>query len=260
MRRLLACFFFLPSIAWADGWAFTVTPYVWLPNVNGTLKYDIPSGGGTPEVDTGPNNYLQNLNMVFMISGEARRDRWSVIGDLIYLNLDDQKGSVRDVNFGGSRVGTSVSGDSRSSLKGMQGMLAGGYAVNSHVDVFAGVRYFGIEARSDWSLSAAVAGPGGGQAFPASGNVVRRADLWDGIVGVRGRVRWGDTAWFSPYHVDVGGGASSLTWQTMVGVGYAFKWGDALLSYRTLYYDLGGDRLLQDFRFSGPTLGASFHF
>ena len=69
-------------------------------------------------------------------------------------------------------------------------------------------------------------------------------DLRDGllgIVGVRGRVRWGETAWFSPYYFDIGGGSSSLTWQTLVGVGYAFKWGDAVLAYRTAYFDLGGD-------------------
>jgi len=218
------------------------------------LKYDLP------EVDTGPNNYLKNLNMVFMISGEARQGRWSVIGDLIYLNFDDQKGNVKQVNFGGTRVAATASGDSRSSLKGVEGMLAGGYTVSPGVDVIAGVRYFGLEARSDWNLSATIAGPNAGQTFPASGNVSRRADLWDGIVGVRGRVRWGETPWFSPYYFDIGGGSSSLTWQTLFGVGYAFKWGDAMLAYRTAYFDLGDDKLLQDFRFSGPALGAAFRF
>ena len=265
-------FFFIPGAAQAqaqaasasDRWTFSATPYVWLPNINGTLKYDVPSGGGTPEVDTGPNNYLQNLNMVFLISGEARNGRWSVIGDLIYLNFDDQKGGVREVNFGGSRIAASATGDSRSSVKGVEGMLAGGYTLaasaRGNLDAVAGVRYFGLEARSDWTLSATVNGPGPGQTFPASGNVSRRADLWDGIVGARGRVRWGGTPWFSPYYVDVGGGSSSLTWQTLIGIGYAFKWGDALLAYRTTYFDLGDDKLLQDFRFSGPTLGATFRF
>ena len=252
--RLAFLIALLPSLAWAEGWTFVLTPYVWLPNINGTLKYELP------EVDTGPNNYLQNLNMVFMLSGEARKARWSVIGDLIYLNFDDQKGNVRQVNFGGTRVATTVSGDSRSSVKGVEAMLAGGYAVVPGMDVIAGVRYFGLEARSDWQLSGAVNGPGPGQTFPASGNVSRRADLWDGIVGVRGRLRWGEGAWFSPYHLDIGGGSSSLTWQTLLGIGYAFKWGDALLAYRTAYFDLGDDKLLQDFRFSGPTLGATFRF
>src|SRR6185503_19633901 len=26
----------------AEGWSYSLTPYVWLPNINGTLKYDVP--------------------------------------------------------------------------------------------------------------------------------------------------------------------------------------------------------------------------
>src|SRR5262249_38213801 len=57
-----------------DRWTFSLTPYLWLPNVNGTLKYSVPPGAaGSPEVSTGPNNYLQNLQSVLMLAGEARR-------------------------------------------------------------------------------------------------------------------------------------------------------------------------------------------
>jgi hypothetical protein len=105
-----------------------------------------------------------------------------------------------------------------------------------------------------------VSAPGGAQTLPASGNGSRSTDLVDGIVGVRGRIRWGETPWFSPYYLDLGTGASTLTWQSVIGIGYGFKWGDVLLAYRTLYYDQKDDKLLQDFRFSGPTLGATFRF
>ena len=34
-----------------DEWKFSITPYLWLPNIDGTLKYSIPPGsGGSPEV------------------------------------------------------------------------------------------------------------------------------------------------------------------------------------------------------------------
>ena len=34
-----------------DQWKFSITPYLWLPNVNGTLKYSVPPGAtGSPEV------------------------------------------------------------------------------------------------------------------------------------------------------------------------------------------------------------------
>lgn len=60
--------------------------------------------------------------------------------------------------------------------------------------------------------------------------------------------------------LDAGTGSSALTWQGMAGIGYTFKWGNVLLAYRHLYYDQKGDKLVQDMRFSGPALGASFRF
>ena len=93
----------------ADQWTFSIAPYLWLPNINGTLKYNIPPGaGGRPAVETGPNDYLEALQGIIMISGEARRGRWSVFTDLIYLDFSDQKSSVESVDFGGSLVTASV--------------------------------------------------------------------------------------------------------------------------------------------------------
>jgi hypothetical protein len=46
----------------------------------------------------------------------------------------------------------------------------------------------------------------------------------------------------------------------MSGIGYSFRWGDALLAYRHLFYDQKGDELFHDFSFSGPAIGASFRF
>lgn len=247
-----------------EQWAYSLTPYVWLPSINGKLKYEIPPGaGGAPEVDTGPNNYLENLSMVLMLAGEARKGDWGIFTDFIYLKFDKQKSNVSAIDFGGSRVSTSADVSTRSGLKGYEWTIGASRTVlkspRATLDILGGLRYFHIEANTDWQLAATVSGPGGGQTFPAAGSISRKSDLYDGIIGVRGRVRWGDTPWFSPYHLDVGGG-SSTTWQGVLGVGYGFKWGDMVLAYRTLYYDQGGDKLLQNFRFSGPTLGATFRF
>jgi Ca2+:H+ antiporter len=261
-------FYFIPTAAAAqetrgDRWAFTVTPYLWLPNVNGTLKYNPPPAGtGAPAVDTGPNNYLENLSMALMLSGEARKGRWSIVSDLVYIDFDGEKSNVRAVDFGRSTV--DANGSSRSSLTGVEWTLAGGYTVlqtsRATLDAIGGFRYFHVNASSSWQLNATVTGPGAGQTFPASGSISRRADIWDGIVGVRGRVGLGEGRWFVPYYLDVGTGSSSLTWQSLVGVGYGFKWGDLVLAYRTLAYDQSDDKLFHDFRFSGTTLGASFRF
>jgi len=248
-----------------DHWTFALTPYLWLPNINGTFKYNVPPGAaGSPEASTGPNNYLQNLQHVLMLAGEARKERWSIHADAIYLDFADQASSVKAVNFGGSVVSTSLNSSTSSSLKGFLWTLDGGYAAlqtpQAMLDVFGGLRYLAIRASTDWQLTATVSGPGPGQVFPASGSIAQRTDLWDAIVGVRGQVRLGAGGWSVPYYLDVGAGSSRITWQGLLGVSYAFHWGDAVLAYRTLTYDQSDDKLLQNFRFSGPAIGATFRF
>jgi hypothetical protein len=121
------------------------------------------------------------------------------------------------------------------------------------------VRYFGLKASSDWQLSGALSGPNG-QTFAQSGSISQREDLWDLIVGLRGRLKLGDGAWFLPYYLDVGAGTSKLTAQSLLGVGYAFKWGELVATYRYILYDMKDDGLLQDLRFAGPAIGATFRF
>ena len=246
-------------------WTFSITPYLWLPNINGTLKYQVPPGAaGSPEVEVGPNDYLEALRFAMMIAGEVRKDRWSVFTDVIYLDFSSEKSSVKAVDFGGSRVSSSGNVSTDSSLRGGVWTLGAGYAVLPgrpvDLDVFGGLRYFGLKASTDWQLTVAVTGPGGGQTFPRAGSISERADLWDGIVGVKGRVWLGRSNWSIPYYLDVGTGSSSLTWQGMLGVAYSFKWGGMTLAYRNLYYDQNGDKLIQDMRFSGPALGVTFRF
>ena len=264
VTALLAATAFLGEASAEEGWTFSLTPYLWLPNINGTLKYAIPpGGGGRPEVETGPNDYLENLSFALMLAGEARKGKWSLFTDLIYLDFDSESSSVKAVNFGGERVSTTLNAATRSSLTGVAWTFGAGYAVvqdpKHTLDVLGGLRLFGLEASSDWQLSAAVNGSQG-QVFAQSGGISQKEELWDVIVGVRGRLKLGEGHWFVPYYVDLGTGSSALTAQALAGIGYAFKWGEIVGTYRYVYYDLKDDGLLQDIRFAGPAIGATFRF
>jgi hypothetical protein len=128
------------------------------------------------------------------------------------------------------------------------------------LDLLGGARYFGLKASSDWQLGATVNGPNS-QTFAASGSISQREDIWDAIVGLRGRFKFGEGgAWFVPYYLDIGAGTSRLTGQSLLGLGYAFKWGELVGTYRYVLYDMKGDGLLQDIRFAGPAIGATFRF
>ncbi len=253
------------SVTPAEGWTFSITPYLWLPNINGTLKYQIPPGaGGSPDVQVGPFDWLEALQFAMMITGEVRKGRGLIFTDLVYLNFSNQKSEVNTINFGGSIVSSSSNLSTNSTLRGGEWTLAGGYAVligrPVALDVFGGLRYFGLEVSTDWQLALAVTGPGGGQTFPRTGSVSQRQDLWDGIVGAKGRVWLGGSHWSIPYYLDGGTGSSLLTLQGMLGVAYSFKWGDVTFAYRYLYYDQRNDELIQNMHFNGPTLGVTFRF
>lgn len=248
----------------ADQWKFSVTPYLWLPNINGSLKYELPSGGGgSPEVEAGPNEYLQNLQAIVLLSGEVRKDRWSVFTDVIYLGFAKEDSSVKAIDFGGSLVSSSLNLSTSSWLRGTNWTLGAGYAVQTGkaapLDVFGGVRYFDLSAGTDWQLSATVISSTT-QTFPANGTISRSMTFWDGIVGVKGRFQLGSGDWSVPYYLDIGAGSASMTYQWMLGIAYSFGWGDVTLAYRDLYYDQKDDKFLQNLRFSGPALGATFRF
>lgn len=242
-----------------DQWHFTLTPYLWLPNIDGTLRFTPPPGaGGSPSVEVGPNSYLEKLDFAMMLAGEARKGDWAIISDVIYLSFSNESGTTKSVSGPGGVVQFPVDAGTSVGLKGLAWELASSYTVArspmSTFEVLGGFRYFGVESSVQWQL----AGPVG--LLPQAGSHTETVDLWDAIVGVRGSVKLGGGNWFIPYYLDAGGGSSTLTWQGMSGIGYSFRWGDVLLAHRHLFYDQEGDKLIQDFSFSGPALGATFRF
>jgi hypothetical protein len=249
-----------------DGqWHFSLTPYVWLPNVNSDLKYSLPPGSGSAaDTEVGPNSYLENLQAMLMLNGEARRNEWAVFADAIYLDFGDQDSHVTSVGGPGAAIPVPRERNlgTQTGLKGWTWTLAGSYTAwrsdTATFEVLGGLRLLHIQTELNWSLDASV--PGTGFVFESSGRLQRDATLTDAVIGVRGRAWFGNSPWFAPYYLDVGGGDSSLTWQALAGIGYAFSWGEAQLSWRELSYDQSGDKLVQNLRFSGPALGLRWRF
>ncbi len=249
-----------------DGWKFQLTPYLWLPTISGDLNYEPPTGGGgAPSIDVGPTDWLELLNGVFLINGEMRKGRFSIFTDFVYLGLDSDSDRVRSVQIGNViPVDIAANLSTKSKFDGLSWTLGAGYAMyetdTSSMDLIAGVRYFGAEVSTRWDLSIDITARGDGVILPAQGKISEDVDLWDGIVGIRGRLGIGKSKWSVPYYVDVGTGSSDFTWQAMTGLTYSYGWGDLMLMYRHLEYDEGTDGLLNDFRFSGPAFGARFRF
>ena len=160
----------------------------------------------------------------------------------------------------GGTVEVPVNSGTTTTLTGYMASMNGNYSLlrrpDASLDVLVGVRYLHIGTTLDWSFAAAV------EDLPArTGSAEQSADVWDGVVGVKGNVRFGAGGkWFVPYYLDAGAGTSKFTWQAMAGAGYSFGWGDLLLVYRYLSFEQGAEHELQRLSFAGPALGATFRF
>ena len=223
-----------------NDWQFGLTLYGWLPDVDGTLKYELPDAGEDVDVDIG--SILDNLELTFMGTFEARRDKFSLLADVIYLGLGN------DTRF---QLGnTPVKGKLEMNSDYWVISAMAGYRLldteQSRVDLIGGLRYLSADISTSMTIL-------------KKRKFSETEERWDGIVGFRGNYKF-NQHWYLPFHADVGAGDSDLTWQAMLGIGYRFGWGDLQLVYRHLAYEQSSDRFIQDLAFSGPAFGASFHF
>jgi hypothetical protein len=259
----------------APPWKFSVMPYLWLPSVDGKINYGPPpSGGGSANVNIDTSTVLDNLDFAFMINGEARKGRWLVATDVIYLDFGSVDSSVRSATFdfgprGRIDVNTGGNAGTQSKLKGWLWTAVGGYAAVQdprwNLDAFGGFRYLNLDATTNWQLNAAVTAtdPVGGATatFARQGTAEKSDTVWAGIVGAKGRAKLGASDWFVNYYADLGGWSDLFTWQGAAGIGYAFRWGDVIFDYRYLYYSQSGqDKLIDNISFGGFALGLNFRF
>src|SRR5262245_4791291 len=187
---------------------FSFSPYLWLPSFSGRLRFDLPSG--SPDVDVGAGALLKNLDFALMGAGDVRKGNWSAFTDFIYLKLSNDNSTVRTVTGPGGVVTIPVDIGTSSSLKGFLWTLAASYTLYHgpivSFDVFAGFRDLQMKVSLDWRF----AGPVG--AFPQTGSTSNTAVIWDGIIGLKGKIRLSQSGtWYIPYYADVGWGSSSST-------------------------------------------------
>jgi hypothetical protein len=252
------------------GWSVEVAPYLWLPTISGNLRYELPPGlAGSASVKTDAGDYFEQLNAALLLAATARYDRFTVLTDLMYVSADAGGSRVQAVDIAGvgrNPVSSTANASGNSNLKMTLWTLAGGYTAASgawgHLDVLAGFRYLGVEARTDYNLTVTLQGPQGasGPSFGGAGRLSGNDDIWNGIIGLRGRLNIGESSFFVPYYLDIGGGDSNLTWQGFAGIGYRTNWGGVQLGWRHLSYEQGGRSLVQDVTMSGAYLAVNVSF
>lgn len=263
LAALCASAWLAPSLAAAqasEALTFSANLNLWVPTISGSTVFPPDDDGGS---SIGANlDVIDDLKFVFMGSLEARKGAWGVLADVVYIDVGDSGSRTRSIAIGGTPLPGSVTASVDLDIAGWGWTLAGTYRVLSTpdvtFDVVAGARLLDIEQTIDWTLEGDV----GSVALPdRAGRRSSSLSNWDAIVGVKGRIGFGpQRRWFVPYYVDVGTGNSDLTLQALGGLGYAFGWGDVVVAWRYLDYDMKSGQAIRSLTFNGPAVAAVFHW
>jgi hypothetical protein len=222
-------------------WKFSLTPYLWLPGIS--TEAPLPETNSSSEVTAG--DVLKHLSGIAMLSGQARYGKWGLLADAAHAEFTDEY--VR----GGNVISTS----STATVKLTTFTGAVSYNVlhepQISIDTLVGVRTVNVKA--DWRID-----------FNNIDDLTlsKRARATDPVIGIKGRSRIQSTDWYIPFYFDMGGqgGRTDMTWQALIGIGKAYPWGDVMLGYRALYYDMKAGEPLQKTKFGGFSFGVGFNF
>lgn len=228
-----------------DSRAWRAIVYGWFPAISGATSLAAGGGGsgGDSDVTIDPGDILDALDFVFMGQLERRGRRWGGFADLVYLEFSESAAAVRC----SASPPLEASLDAELELDGFALTVAASYTAIERPGLellaLGGARLLDIETALAWSLTGGIA------ARPprsASGDVEARQDHIDAIVGMRGRVNLGASHWSVPFYIDIGGGDSDSTWQTLLGLAYYFDWGELTLAHRLLEYDFEQSAIMHE--------------
>ncbi|MGO3131338.1 MAG: hypothetical protein ACTIJQ_06110 [Alcaligenes sp.] len=223
-----------------SSWQFSVSPYFWMAGIQGTSgQFNLPPA----EMKSDFGQIFNELDFAFMGIVEARRGRYSILGDLSYTKTSLKNATPRGVLA--EKLG--VTSEAFSAL------LAGGYTLyqsgRSYLDVMAGARV--------WNVKTTMRFQGG----VLDGLNRRDSATWvDAVAGVRGNYFLSDKAYLMGWGA-VGAGQADLDWDVAAGFGYQVQKNLSLTAaYRMQGVDYSKDGFVFDVIQKGPILGLTYRF
>ena len=231
-------------------WEFALAPlFLWGMGISG----DATMGDKTLPMEIEFGDIWANLDTVFTLHFEARKDKWVLFGEYQYVKLTPDVG----VSIGPVSVNADID------FKNTMIELGGGYAFretrNTRWEVLGGIRYTDQDIQVDTTLT-----------FPPPINEqnieMDGGDDWShAFVGTRffGKM---SADWTFIARTDVGyGGSDNKAFNAIAMFDYQFKdWGSAFFGYRYLKYDYDNDKDEDTYAFNayqaGPVLGIAIHW
>ena len=268
-----------PPVPAISPWRYDITPYFWMPSLNGTSTVR----GFTGDIDAtffGDIIHRKIPKELFglMTSFEARNDRFALMGDFVYMKIGADKSGTRVVNLG-PVAAVNIGASAQVTINMIVAEMAAAYELvrfgpGTALDIYGGGRVWWQDADSSLFANAALIATLPRNTFTISGSraIAESGDItWvDPMVGARLRHQ------FSPgrelmLRGDVGGfgAGSKFSWQAIGALNWEVArtqhavW-SGMVGYRALYVDYSkgsGNTLYEyDMLQHGPIVGLSARF
>ena len=227
----------------SSGWKFNVSPYLWAAGISGTVG-TLP-GLPAADIDASFSDIWDDLQFAGMIAGGARKDRFSIAGDLQYVHTEGNDNSLAPI-FGSEKL----------TSKTVIFSALGEYLIlerdRSNLVVSGGLRVWSVDTELELSTGA------------LPGRTIKGDDTWvDPLIGVRGSVDLGQSYVFFTGWSYVGGFGvgSEIMADLFGGFGYRFtETISATMGYRWMKVDRDDGGFVYDVVQQGVMVGASFRF
>ncbi|MCK8787405.1 hypothetical protein M0638_23835 [Roseomonas sp. NAR14] len=228
-----------------NGLSFTVTPYLWIAGISGTVSTPFSR---VPErsVEANFGDTLSNLSgFAFMGSAEMRYGRFGLLADVLTLTVESDVSTPRDRLFlGGKGRFSTTSGTVLGTWRAWEDG-------SNALDLGAGFRPWSVNTRL--SLN---------EGLLAARTLKPSASWIDPVLALRYTRRLG-TSWSASVYGDVGGfgAGSDLTWQLLGTINYQVSDSISLRAgYRHMQLEHRKQGTDVDVGLSGPLVAVSFRF
>lgn len=223
-----------------QGWTFSVAPYFWAAGLSGEVgQFGLPP----VDVDASFSDIFDHLDFGAMAIGEARYDRYSIFGDIMYSKISGSAGTPRGILASSAAVTSET----------FAGLIGAGYSLietdAGRLEVVGGVRVWSVD--NDISFSGGI----------LDGVSASDGATWvDAIAGFRGNYSITPKVYLTGWGL-VGAGGADIDWDVAGAIGYRFNDRiSSVVGYRALGVDYSDDGFVFDVVQQGPILGLVVRF
>ena len=233
----------LPAAAQEDEWEFMIAPlFLWGMSIDGSAAIE---GNEAPLDLNFKDDLLENLDSVFTIHFEARKQRFGLFAEYQYVSLDPNF----DANIGPIPIAANLDFKTNMAEAGATFTLSN--SDRARWELLAGLRW------TDHDIKVDVESPG-----PLLPERIEGGDDWiHPVLGARVQAKMGER-WSFIARGDYGyNGSDNTAWHLNAQFDYRFKnWGSFFVGYRHMNYDYEDNNYAYDAEQSGPQLGLAIYW